>query len=232
MEPYYKPDAAYHVKKLIDFLHATPERKKMRLVFNYNMLKMSSNTIYSKLQQGGKYLWQKIDPSYKEKVYDLCLDRKSVNCIKVYLRSSAAVHNELIGNAMFEEFLQKGLVATTADITKDNCKSVELDPETGEQVEIDTAIGEADWKDKLLTFLEVAEVGQTLVIDNIKLTPPLIKLIQYYIDQVGGEDEFSILTMDKETVKIVRGNLQEAGLLPAGPVMKPANFTLPTDIVT
>jgi hypothetical protein len=231
MEPYYKEEHAYHVKSLIDFLYATPERKKMALVFNYKMLKCSSNTIYSKLQQGGKYLWQKLDPAYKDKVFNLRLDRKNVNCIKVYLRSAASERNQLIGNAMFEEFLQKGLVGTTADITKDNTKSIELDPETGEEVEIDTAIGEAAWKDKLLTFLEVAEVGQTLVIDNIKLTPPLIKLIKYYIDQVGGEDEFTIVSMDKTVVKIARGNLQEAGLLPEGEVMKPQNYELPTDIV-
>lgn len=234
MEPYYKEEWGNYVKSILDFFYSPehPERKKSAMVLNYKMLKCASNTAYSRIQQGGKYLYEKMDPSYKFKVLNLKIDRKNKNCIKLYLLTAAQERNALIGKLLFDDSIKNGLVSTTADITKDNCKSVELDPDTGEEVEIDTAIGEAAWKEKLLTFLEVAEVGQTLVIDNIKLTPPLIKLIQYYIDQVGGEDEFSILTMDKETVKIVRGNLQEAGLLPSGPVMKPENFTLPTDIVT
>lgn len=207
--PYYKPEWAQYVKLILDYFYdeTNKENYDRILVFNYKLLNCAPVTAYARIAQGGNYLVENIDASYSKKLRNLKVERKGKHVMRLYLRDSRRLA-EMRGSALFAATTATALVA--ADNSKvDALKTVVQDEESGEDIAVDTAIGGAEWKEQLFNFIESSSLGDKFLLTNLKITPELLAAVEYYLNEVGGEGEFTILNASGTTINILHGMIEK-----------------------
>lgn len=206
--PYYRPQWGFFAKRAIDILYDPehPENRELSLVFNCDVMGCHKRTLFGRFSQGAQYLADVIDPSYKDKVKNFRVSMKGrAKQVTVSLYSAKTI-SQIRGEGMMEQALKQGLVATEK---LGKLTTTLTDDETGEDVEVDTTVGDAEWKRQILEFIETSNVGDRLTLTQILLTPKHIKLVEYYLRELGGEGEYTVLYSGQNSIGILHGKTSE-----------------------
>lgn len=211
MEPYFRIEFAAYAKSVIDFFYdeANPDNKYKELIFSKETLKCSTVTAYARITQGARYLGTNIDKTYLPKIKNLRISRTKTT-LSIRRKDNFAILEDK-GKELFAQTAETGLVSIR-DSRIDKTTEV-VEAEDGEKEEIDISIGDAEWKNRLFEFVENAQTGDVLDFDDkLILSYSGVKAVRQLLDSLSGVGQFTIILLDKSTLKIVCGTLEDAGL--------------------
>jgi hypothetical protein len=206
--PYYRPQWGFFAKRAIDILYDPehPENRETALIFSSEIMGRNKRTLFGMFSQGSQYLADVIDPSYRDKVNNFKVSMKGRAKQVTVSLYSAKTMSQIRGEGMMEQAMKQGLVATEK---LGKLSETLTDDDTGEDVEVDTTVGDAEWKRQILEFIETSSPGDRLALTQIQLTPKHIKLVEYYLRELGGEGEYTVLYSGQNSIGILHGKTSE-----------------------